>query len=236
MGVANSLTEAPARRVPEAHPIASSEESKPVDLTQQEEPADRFAGIAVVVTLHAVLGYLLISGLAHKAVELLKKPLEVSLIEELKLEPPPPQKLPPPPKVAVPPPAYVPPPEVTVQAPIQQNAIVAITSTPASPVEVAPPAIAAPPQPVAVSLVCSNFAEVRGRLSYPPQAQRMGLSGDVLVEFTVRASGEISDIHVARSTHTAFNAAAADAVAQLRCTGQGRPVNVRAPFAFRLDR
>jgi protein TonB len=194
-------------------------------------------GIVVVVALHVILGYLLINGLAHKAIELLKKPLEVSLIEELKLEPPPPpQKLPPPPKVAVPPPAYVPPPEVTVQAPMQTNAIVATTNAPAAPVEVVSPPPAAPAQPIAVSLVCANFAEVRSRISYPAQAQRMGLSGEVLVEFTVAAGGEISDIHVARSSHAVFNAAATNAVAQLRCTGQGNPVNVRAPFAFRLDR
>jgi protein TonB len=58
----------------------------------------------------------------------------------------------------------------------------------------------------------------------------------VLVEFTLKPNGAITDITIARSTHNIFNSAATSAVSQLVCTGQSEPVKVRVPFVFKLER
>ena len=62
---------------------------------QQRSPTRHVVGITVVILLHVLVIYALISGLARKAVEVIKKPLTATIIEEVKLPPPPP---PPPPK------------------------------------------------------------------------------------------------------------------------------------------
>jgi protein TonB len=199
---------------------------------QPRDPAKQFVGISVVILLHVLLTYALLSGLARKVVDVLKKPLEVNIVEELKALPPPPKSLPPPPKV-VPPPAFVPPPEVHVEAPLQQNTVVATTAV--APPEPAPVAKPAPPPVVNVGSVCPNHLDVRSKVAFPSQALRLGLSGDVLVEFTVSASGTIANIGVVKSTNRVFNDAAIDAVGKFRCAGQGRDVRVSVPFNFRLE-
>ena len=85
------------------------------------EPSRRFTGWAVVVVLHVMILWALISGTARKGLEIVKKPLEAAVIQEVIIPPPPP---PPPPKqivkapepraptVQAPPPPFVPPPEV----------------------------------------------------------------------------------------------------------------------------
>jgi protein TonB len=201
---------------------------------QRRDPGKQFFGISVVILLHVLLTYALVSGLARKVVDVLKKPLEVNIVEELKALPPPPKNLPPPPKVVVPPPAFVPPPEVHVEAPPQQNAVVVTTAV--APPEPATVPVAKPVPPVVnVGAVCPNHLDVRNKVVFPAQALRLGLSGDVLVEFTVSASGAITNIGVVKSTNRVFNDAAIDAVGKFRCAGQGRDVRVTVPFNFRLE-
>jgi protein TonB len=213
-----------------------------MEFSQQANEPSNLSGLMLVVVLHVVVGYALLNGLAHKVVEVWNKPLGVELIEEMKSlppPPPPPQKIAPIPKVATPPPAYVPQPEVVVQPAPQQNVIVATTNVPAPPVDVAPqaePVKPALPAVVAVGVVCPNHVDVRSRVVFPPQAQRMGLSGDVVVDLIVGEAGQISNIQVSKSSNTIFNDAAINAVSQLRCNGVGRDVRVRVPFAFRLER
>lgn len=204
---------------------------------QQRDPRRHLFGIGSVILIHIVVVYALVNGLGRKVVEVFKKPLDVSIIEEVKPEPPPPpppKTLQPPPKVAPPPPAYVPPPQVTVAAP--PPVVTAVTQAPPPPpAPPAPPAEPARPAVVAVGIACPNHAEVQSRVAFPAQALRLGLSGEVEVEFTVQPSGAISDIGIARSSNKVFNNAATTAVTQFRCTGQGHAVRVRVPFVFRLE-
>lgn len=188
--------------------------------------------ISAAVLLHLILGYALVNGLGRKVVEVLKKPLDVAIIDEAKPlpPPPPPKSLPPPPKASTPPPSYVPPVEVPISAPAAPT-----ITTSKAPVPEAPPAPAAPPTPINVAVACPNQAAVRSRVAYPAQAQRLGLSGDVVAEFTLNAAGEIRDITVTRSTNQVFNPTVIEAVGKLQCNGQGRDVRVRVPFSFRLD-
>ncbi len=82
----------------------------------QRNPAKNLSGIALVIILHIIIGYALVSGLARKVVEVIKAPIETKIIEEIK-KPPPDAPPPPPPKLATPPPPFIPPPEINIQVP-----------------------------------------------------------------------------------------------------------------------
>ncbi|HZX33057.1 MAG TPA: energy transducer TonB [Rhodocyclaceae bacterium] len=204
---------------------------------QQRDPRKHLVGISAVVVFHAALIYGLTNGLARKVVDVIKAPLSVNVVEEIKTlppPPPPPKVVPVQPKVATPPPAYVPPVETPVQAPAAP--VITTTSTPqppAPPAPAAPPAAPPAPAVVSVAVACPNFRSVAPKM--PPQAERMGLSGDVVVEFTVTADGQVRDVGVARTSNTVFNGAATQAVAQYRCVGQGKDVKVRQQISFRVD-
>jgi protein TonB len=124
--------------------------------------------------------------------------------------------------------------EVPVQAQIAP-VIATTTSEPPPPAEPAPPPKPAVPAVVDIAVTCPNHVAVRSQVAYPPQAERLGLSGDVVVDFIVAPDGSIKNIGVVRSSNPVFNNAATGAVAKLRCAGQSQDVRVRVPFSFRLD-
>ena len=110
---------------------------------QQRDPTRHAIGVTFVVLLHVFVIYALVTGLARKAVEVIKKPLTATVIEELKAPPPPP----PPPKKIVEAPkqkpmeTYVPPPDVPVVSTNTAPVISAVTATPPTePHMIAPPA------------------------------------------------------------------------------------------------
>src|SRR6266852_5636170 len=82
----------------------------------QRNPTKHVIGLTFVILLHVLVIYALVTGLARKAVEVIKKPLSATIIEEIKAPPPPPP--PPPPRKIIEPPktqqTYVPPPDVPV--------------------------------------------------------------------------------------------------------------------------
>ena len=88
---------------------------------RERNPVKHLPSITMVVILHLVLGYALVTGLARKVVEVMKAPIETKIIEEIK-KPPPDTPPPPPPKLAPPPPPFIPPPEINIQAPAQIGA------------------------------------------------------------------------------------------------------------------
>jgi protein TonB len=201
---------------------------------QHRDPRQHIIGITAVVVFHIALIYALANGLAHKVVDVLKKPLEVSLIDEVKkVAPPPPKEAPPPPKVIEPPPAFVPPPEVQLAPPpVEAPVIAVVTPVPPPP---APARVVAAPKTANVGVVCPNHLSVRSKVQYPAQAQRMGITGQVLVEFLVGPDGSIGGVKIVKSTNPIFNASAAAAVAQLHCVGQEQSVRIQVPFVFELE-
>lgn len=224
----------PACRSPHQPRVQSLES---VNDAAYPESRNNLSGLIAVVGLHLVVGYALATGLAHKVVDVLKQPLTVSVIEEVRPLPPSP---PPPPKpVRVqsrtpPPPSYVPPAEVVVEAPTPAPAI----TTSAEPVPEPLPAAPAMPVPAPIvnaAVACPNSDQVRARVPYPVQAERIGLSGKVLVEFTVGADGSVRNVTAISSSNALFTATATRAVAEFRCNGHGRDVRVRVPFAFNFD-
>lgn len=56
---------------------------------QAHDPSRRLKGLLVVIALHATLGYALASGMARKGLDLIRKPLQAAIIQEVLLPPPP---------------------------------------------------------------------------------------------------------------------------------------------------
>ena len=213
---------------------------------QQRNPTKHLVGIVVVILLHVALIYGLISGLARKVVEVVKKPLETQIIEEIKPPPPPPPEvqLPPPPKFAAPPPPYIPPPEVQVNVTPPPNVITATTNTPppeAPPIAVrapveAPPAPAAAP-PTTARNACPNYAKAMGEAAYPREATKAGItSGNALVQWTVGPGGEIKDVAILNTSNRAFGRQAVATVQQeFKCIGQGHDIKVQVEFVYKVE-
>jgi len=213
---------------------------------QQRNPSRHLVGIGGVVLFHALVIYALVTGLARKVVEVVKGPIEVKVIEEVKTPPPPPEVVPPPPKMAAPPPPFIPPPEINIATQTTAPTITAVTReappAPMAPViqPPAPPAAKpapapAPAGPRSARVVCPNYVEVMSKIEYPRQALLDGTEGEVLIEFTVSADGQIKDVVIKSSSNRVFNRAALGAVQSgLTCQGQGQDVRVQAPVSFKI--
>lgn len=192
---------------------------------------NKVIGIGVVVLLHAVLIYALVTGLATSAVEMIKKPLEIKIVQA---PPPPPVKPPPPPPptLTTPPPPYIPPPIVNVDHPPPPKPVFAVTAAKPSP---APTAVA---RPVSIGVVCPNISDVAQQLEgqFENISQSEGInSASVTVQFSVTAGGEVINPHVIYSTFPGLNSLALQGVKLLACHGQGQTVQVTAPFVFGSD-
>jgi protein TonB len=205
---------------------------------QQRHPAKHSIGFGIVVLIHVVVVYALVSGLARKVVDVIKQPLETKIIEAPKPPQEAPPPAPPPPKLEAPPPPFIPPPEVQIQVPVQAQPAPVIAVTQSVPPPVAPtPAPAAPKAaPVAVGIACPNSQKVRSQVAYPRAAQRQELTGDVLVEFVVTRDGRVGEATVLRSSHRVFEQVSLETVRLFKCVGQGQDVKVQVPFVFKLDR
>jgi protein TonB len=209
---------------------------------QQRNPTRHLIGIGGVVLLHVLVVYALVTGLARKVVEVVKGPIEVKVIEEvIKKPPPPPEVVPPPPKVAAPPPPFIPPPEVNIAPPpTPAPAITAVTQeappAPQAPVIAKVPDKPAPPAPAVRSaqVVCPNYKEITAAIVYPREALLDNIEGDVTVEFTVTANGQVRDPVIRNSSHRVFNRVALTAVQRLNCQSGGQDIRVQAPLSFKI--
>ena len=206
-------------------------------------PGSRYLGIAAVLLLHIVLIWALMNGLANKVVQIVQKPIEMRIIEQVKPPPPPlPVVKRPPPKLPPPPRPFVPKPEVRVTAPVvltivHQAVPVPTPVAPPPPVPPAPVAPPAPPKPVSyvVGVVCPNSDEVRRSMGYPEEAQDNNITGDVTISFVVDTQGHVTEEKVDRSADPILDRAAFSAVKKFNCISQGQPVRVQVPFAFNLN-
>jgi protein TonB len=209
----------------------------------QRNPSRHLIGIGGVVLFHALVIYALVTGLARKVVEVVKGPIEVKVIEEVKTPPPPPEVVPPPPKMAAPPPPFIPPPEINIAQPAATAPTITAVTREAPPAPMAPvikpPAPPAPPPPPAgprsARVVCPNYVEVMSKIAYPREALLDGIEGDVLIEFTVAGDGQIKNVEIKSSSNRIFNRAALSAVQSgLSCQGQGQDIRVQAPVSFKI--
>ena len=179
---------------------------------RQRDPTRHMLGIAFVVLLHALVVYALVTGLARKAVEVIKKPITATIIEEIKAPPPPPPPPPPKriiqqPKLEVPVMPYVPPPDIPPPPQvIETPAITAVTPEPPKqeyviapppPPVVVEPAPPAPPRPA----VRRGIARLAGDDPvYPREAIRAGVpKGRVVVRLQIDEKGNVTDVNIVSS-------------------------------------
>ncbi len=206
----------------------------------ERNQSKHLVGITGVIVLHIIIVWALVSGLARKVVEVVKGPIEVKVIEEVaKPPPPPPEVLPPPPKVTAPPPPFVPPPEIQIANPQPAPTITAVTpdAPPAPSAPVIQKPVEAPPQPAirSAAVVCPNYREVLSSIPYPREALLDNIEGEVIIDFTVTASGQIKDPVIRSSTNRVFNRVSLNVVqTRLQCQGQGQDVRVSAPIVFKI--
>ena len=202
----------------------------------QADPKRQLVGVASVVLFHAVVIYALVSGLAQQMVEVVRRPIETKVIEEVKKAPPPPEIVIPPPRLELPPPPFIPPPEVTItQPPPPQPTLVAVTPTPPpAQVEIAPApvvAVIAPPKPAVVSVRAACARIVPPQM--PAKAERDGISGSVRARLTIKG-GKVVQVEILSSTpRGVFDDAVRKAVLQYGCQDNGdREVVAVQPFEF----
>jgi protein TonB len=166
---------------------------------QYEEPSlfsgRRGAALIAVIVLHVVLVYGFYTGLAGKLAQKIIPPVEIAQIDKPKdVDKPPP----PPPKLEEIKP-FVPPPEfVDIQAaPVQTNAITAITQTNVAP----PPTQAAPPpRPGTPPRMDPKHPLHIGEDYYPDASKRANEEGRCIVTVTVAVDGRISNEAIATSS------------------------------------
>jgi periplasmic protein TonB len=219
----------------------------------QRNPGKHPVGLIVVIVLHILLGWALVSGLAKRVVEIAMKPVETKIIEEVKPPPPPPpENLPPPPKNLPPPPAFVPPPEVNI-AP-QPTPAPAITTTavappPAPPVTLAPaaaPAPPAPPAPKPVARAAQIDVSSCAKPTYPAAAARAEATGTTRIRFSIDGSGQVTKTEIVGSSgasreHRQLDRLAAEALGACKfrpgTDENGRPVgtSTNVDYVWRLE-
>jgi protein TonB len=170
---------------------------------QQRDPTRHVIGITFVIVLHVVVIYALVTGLARKAIEVIKKPLTATIVEEIKAPPPPP---PPPKKIEIPktpppPQVYVPPPDIPVPTITSEPVISQVTPVvPTTPPVIAPPAPPpAPPAAPAVVKITAGAHISGGEVEYPPAAQRKEVEGVVIAHVFVDEKGNVTEVKIIKS-------------------------------------
>ena len=222
---------------------------------QQRKPGRHVVGLGIVVVMHLLLGWALVSGLARKVVEVIKNPIETKIIEEVKPPPPPPENLPPPPKFAPPPPSFVPPPEVQVAPPPTPVPVITTTPVappPAPPVRIepaAPQVVTAPPTPPAPPAAPVRTSpkldfNACAKPEYNAATRRADAQGTVFVTYTMDTSGAISEARVEKSSgvsreHKMLDRMTLDAVQNCKGTpgtldGKPEKLSARIEYVWKL--
>jgi len=206
------------------------------------DAGNRFTGIAVVVVVHAILIYALLTGLGTKIISVIKEvPIETKVLDEPKPPPPPPDAPPPPPKLAAPPPPFIPPPEVQVATPPSPNAISAVSNVqpphqdlhaqPAAPAKAAPGPSVTKPQ----------FDLSTCKPEYPRNSLRNEEQGTTRLQFLIGVDGKVADSKVEKSSgFRALDVAAKNALSQCAFkpgTVDGKPQQlwVTVDYVWKLD-
>ena len=148
-------------------------------------------GIVAVVVVNVVFGWVLISGLGGRVVEMVVETTVAEIVED---EPPPPPEdpPPPPPEVAPPPQAQIPPPEITFDnpPPPTQNTIQAVQAGEPEVNVIAPPAPPAPPAPTGPT-TNPTLSSRAGLPDYPEVSRRLEEEGITTVNVCVGPNGRV---------------------------------------------
>jgi len=83
-------------------------------------------------------------------------------------------------------------------------------------------------------------ARLQARPQYPHEMRRVGIAGEVVVDFIVDANGDVYNAHAVSSTHREFEAAAVQAVGRWkfrpgRKEGRNVQTHMQVPIVFTLN-
>ncbi len=151
----------------------------------------RLVGLGLVIALHIVLVFALVTALAWRRVDVAHAPIETRIIEQVqqpKLVPPPP------PNFAPPLPPFVPPPEVRIAAPPAPAATTAITA-----VTNVKPAAPAPPHQAVIVQPQIDAAHSH-KPDYPLVSRQLGEQGSVILQAFVGVDGKVSEAKIVQSS------------------------------------
>jgi protein TonB len=209
---------------------------------QQRDPTKHMIGIVFVVLIHVLVIYALLTGLARTVVEVIKKPLSATIVDEIKAPPPPP---PPPrkiieaPKVQAPVETYVPPPDIPVPTTQAAPVISAVTATPpVAPHVIAPPVVAPPPPaPPPKPAVRKNLVRIGGDPpEFPRAARRLNIEkGQVIARLMVDEKGNVTEVVIMSSNpQRHFDQAVIDALKEWKFKPEGEKYVGEIEIVFTL--
>jgi protein TonB len=207
----------------------------------QQNSSRRIKGMLVVLLVHVLIGYALVTGTARQGLNLIKKPLEVVLIQEVTLPPPPqlpprPERVKPPeiqaPKLPAPLP-FVPQPD----APVMPAPEIATALQPPPKQTVIEPPPSAPPAPVPVPQASRTEMAIACPIQLPPampiRALRDGMQGVVRAQALIR-DGAVKEVTIL-SGPPVFHQAVRAAMLQYQCTRTSVEVIAVQEFNFRIQ-
>ncbi|SIN65847.1 outer membrane transport energization protein TonB [Parasphingorhabdus marina DSM 22363] len=177
----------------------------------QQMSSSKIVSIALVILIHVLFGYALVTGLAYNAVKKVAEELDMIDIQEEEPPEEPEEPPPPPPEQPIePPPVVTPPPIVTPPAaprPVIQQTPIAPPAPP--PVVAAPPAPPPPPPPQrATPEPRGNPGRWANQNDYPSRALREEREGTTSFRVTVNARGRVADCQITGSSgHADLDAA-----------------------------
>lgn len=208
--------------------------------------SDKLSKIAVVVALHAALGYAFVNGTMHRLVESIPEVVNVTFVAPP--PPPPPASQPKTVEVAQKAPSIAPPPlpmlpvvvENTITPPPSQVRVSEPAPAPVvvAPVASAPAAPAAPAGPRVISAVEYIRAP---QPVYPSASRRMGEQGVVTLRVLVNEKGYAEQASIQKSSGSS-NLDEAGRAAVMRALfkpyvedGKAQPVYVVVPINFQMS-
>jgi protein TonB len=213
------------------------------------DPSRRTKGLVIVIALHLVMGYALVSGMARTGLNLITKPLEAVVIQEVIIPPPPPPPPPPQKKIETPkevvkseapPLPFVPPPDVAPPTASPAISIAATTNVPPSPVVITPPPAPAPVPAPALAKPAPNRSDISVACPtqvapvMPRKAILDGTEGVIKAQIRIK-TGVIQEV-VILSGPRVFHAAVKTAMLQYKCISDaGGEVVATQEFNFKLE-
>lgn len=203
-----------------------------------KDPSKRYKGIALVIGLHVLLIWGLISGTAHDALKIIKKPLEAVVIQEVIIPPPPPpppKQIKPPeaPKVEAPPPPFVPPPDVAPPVTSTAPVIQSVAAPPPAPAVIAPPPPPAPPKPAPNRSDIRVACPTQVAPEMPRKAIQDGSEGVVKAQALIK-DGAVREVTILSGPRV-FHAAVKAAMMQYQCTSDGGEISATQEFVFKIE-
>ncbi len=208
------------------------------------DPTRRAMGWTVVFAVHVLVGWALVSGTARRGLEIIKKPMEAAVIQEVIIPPPPPPPPPPPkeikrpepkmPKVEAPPPPYVPPPEVRAPTTSTAPVVESVQAPPPTPAIIAPPPPPAPPPAAPSGRAEMGVAcPTQVKPSLPARALKEGEEVIVRAQATIR-DGVVQEVTILSGPRV-FHAAVRNAMLQYRCSSGAGEVVATQEFEFKIE-